>query len=125
MAGAGSLPAAATPDDLVRARGIDLKEVDVIQIAGIGLASLLLILIVGATFAIVWFAALVQLPTAPAVPSPPNTENLAIYKELVEVYKSESDLQVSRFTQIYQPVVVTVLLPVLTAVIGYTFGSKK
>lgn len=124
-----ALPAprhAATATELVRARtGIDVREVDPIQLAGILLAGLLIAGMVLATISILQFATLVALPPAPAPPSPGTNENTALYKQLVDVYKTQNDIQLGRFTQVFQPVIVSVMLPVLTAVIGYTLGSKK
>jgi hypothetical protein len=115
-----------TTTNLVRGRQKwNLREVDPIQVAGILLAGLLVIGMVVVTIAIVWFAQMAALPNMPAAPGAPSNENVALYKQLVDIYKTQNDIQLSRFTQIFQPVVATVLLPVLTAVIGYTLGSKK
>ena len=68
------------------------------------------------------FAGNLQVPAPPAATASPD---LARYTALIENYKSLSDIQVNRFSQLFQAIVVSALLPILTLVLGYIFGKEK
>lgn len=66
------------------------------------------------------------LPSPPVAPTPPiPTNGLEDYKGLVDRYRDFSDIQVKRFTDTFQLVVVTALLPSFTALLGYMFGKRS
>ena len=68
---------------------------------------------------------------SPAVPVPPapspgaQPELVTAFKDRVESYKQLSDVQMNRFSQMFQSVVVTAFLPILTLILGYMFGKQK
>ena len=62
-------------------------------------------------------------PTAPSVPA--TAQALEDYKTLVDRYKDLSGIQIQRFTDTFQLIVVTALLPILTALLGYMFGKRS
>ena len=89
----------------------------------LGFAIGLLIVIALVTWLIIAtsFAGNLQVP---AVPSASASPDLAGYTTLVGNYKSLSDVQVNRFSQMFQAIVVSALLPVLTLVLGFIFGKE-
>lgn len=66
-----------------------------------------------------------SLPPAPVPPSPVTTEGLGNYKTLIDRYKELSDLQVGRFKDLFQLMVITALLPSFTTILGYLFGKRQ
>lgn len=121
------------------ASGIDVTEVDLarevtkesvghelepLQKAGFILAGMVLAAMVIGTIAVVVLTG-VSIAPPPMPPTSPTTETLTLYKQQVDLYKQLSDVQLGRFTSMFQLVVVTVLLPSFTAIVGYTFGATK
>lgn len=104
-----------------------VTAIEGVQLIGFVLALILLAGILAASFVIGQLAfTSVTLPPVPPSPSPPLTaEALDHYKALLDRYKDLSDLQVGRFTQVYQTVVVATLFPAFTAILGYIFGRSK
>lgn len=99
-------------------------ELEPLQKAGFILAGMVLAAMVIGTIAVVVLTG-ISIAPPPMPPTSLSTETLAIYKQQVDLYKQLSDVQLGRFTSMFQLVVVTVLLPSFTAIVGYTFGATK
>lgn len=92
---------------------------------GIGFAVALLIVIGGLTWLIVTNAFTGTI--APPATLPPNasSSDVAEFKDRIADYKALTDIQMNKFSQLFQAVVVAALLPLLTLVLGYLFGKEK
>jgi hypothetical protein len=92
---------------------------------GLGFAIFLLVVLFGLTWLIVGtaFSTAVQPPAA--LPPDPSPSAVAAFKDRIADYKSLSDIQLDRFSQLFQAVVVSAILPLLTLVLGYLFGKEK
>ena|SRR6266487_1312873 len=107
------------------------EEPTPLQKVGFKLAISVFCYIVGASI-VIFFVSFrcIQLPPFPSPPSASGDPDH--YKQLVEAYKTSSDIyqqmakaQVERATQLFQLVVASTILPAFTAILGYIFGSKK
>ena len=98
-----------------------------LQAAGMVLAKLLFAAI-ALTILVIFVVVFAGSPigSTPAAPSAnATTDQITLYKTLVDSYKTLSDAQVSRATQLFQAVVGTALLPTFTAIVGYIFGRSN
>jgi hypothetical protein len=60
-------------------------------------------------------------PTVPVIP--PGTDQATI-KTILDNYKTLQQIALDPFTSLFDSVVVKVLLPVFTSILGYIFGSR-
>ncbi len=108
--------------------GVTLRQLTALQRAGMQLA-----LGVGALGVVVIVALVVywtsQVPPPPALPAPPTEaadipQFISITQTLLDNHKASSDQAVNSATQIFEEVVVKVLLPLFTLILGYIFGAR-
>lgn len=80
---------------------------------------------VGATAAIVIFALVGKwVCTSPAVPMIPPGSDPATVKAMLDNYKALQQSALEPFTTLFDLIVVKVLLPIFTSILGYIFGSR-
>jgi len=81
---------------------------------------------VGALGAIVTIALIVKwIFMAPQPPTIPTGADVNTAKAILENYKTLQQIVLEPFTTLFESVVVKVLLPVFTAIVGYIFGSQR
>ncbi len=87
--------------------------------------GLVLAAFVGATGAVVTFALVAKwVFYAPPVPAiQPGTDQAAV-KALLDNYRTLQQIALEPFTTLFDSIVVKVLLPVFTSILGYIFGSR-
>ena len=61
---------------------------------------------------------------APSPPSIPAGTDPALVKAILDNYKSTLQIALEPFTTLFDSIVVKVLLPVFTSILGYIFGSR-
>jgi hypothetical protein len=86
--------------------------------------GLILAAFVGATGAIVTFALVAKwIFYAPAAPVIPPGAEAATVKAILDNYRTLQQIALDPFTSLFDSVVVKVVLPVFTSILGYIFGS--
>jgi hypothetical protein len=87
--------------------------------------GLVLAAFVGATGAIVTLALLWKwILYAPQVPIIPPTADQAGVKAILDNYKALQQIALEPFNTMFDSIVVKVILPVFTSILGYIFGSR-
>jgi len=86
------------------------------EIAGLVLAGVVLGLITVFTLTVIiyWFR------TAPSL----NSFGVPVTEESLKLYKEASQVIFDRISKMLDIIIVTVLLPILTLILGYIFGSR-
>jgi hypothetical protein len=81
---------------------------------------------VGALGAIVTLALIVKwMLVAPPLPTIPPMADANTTKAILENYKSLQQIVLEPYTTLFDSIVVKVLLPVFTSILGYIFGSQR
>jgi len=62
---------------------------------------------------------------APQVPVIPTNADQATTKAILDNYKTLQQIALEPFTTLFDSVVVKVVLPVFTSILGYIFGSRS
>lgn len=111
---------------LAEDRGFGRGAVRIPPLAQVGrqLFICVLVAIFAITLTILWVA-FSGLPRAPEPPSSLTAESVALYKQSVAVYKDLVEIRLQWAQQLFQQMVVTALLPVLMATLGYIFGRSR
>ena len=96
------------------------------QRIGFDLAKYILCIITGVTATIV-IAVLAKIVYYSLLYSPPlpNESTFALAKNTIDIYRELCKAAVENGLQIFETIVVRTLLPVLTAILGYIFGSRE
>ena len=106
-----------TIEDLVRGESLPQKSRDLPPLARVGYRlAIFLLLYLGAMTAVLLAEYFVNAPSAPSGTALDET-TLALYREL-------SQISVDRTVKLFQILVLAGFLPVLTAVLGYIFGTR-
>ncbi len=109
-------------DDVLRASGAErpVKEGTFLQRTGLVLAAS-----VGALVSLVTLGlTLAWIIDAPRVPAIPNDITPEKAKVIIENYQALQQSALQPLLSIFDSVVVKVLLPVFTSILGYIFGSQ-
>jgi hypothetical protein len=109
-------------DDVLRAGGAErpVKEGTFLQRTGLVLATS-----VGALASVVTLVlVLAWIVYAPRVPVIPNDLDAEKAKAVIENYKQLQQASMQPLLNVFDSVVVKVLLPVFTSILGYIFGSQ-
>jgi hypothetical protein len=94
--------------------GTFLQRTGLILAACVGaLGSLVILLLVGK-----WMC---SAPTTPAIP--PGADSNTV-KAILDNYKTLQQITLEPYTTLFDSIVVKVLLPVFTSILGYIFGSR-
>lgn len=94
--------------------GTFLQRTGLILAACVGaLGSIIILLLVGR-----WVC---SAPTTPAIP--PGADANAV-KAILDNYKTLQQITLEPYTTLFDSIVVKVLLPVFTSILGYIFGSR-
>jgi len=112
-----------SPSEILRSAGADKPVTGGtwLQRTGVVLAGC-----VGTLGAIVTIALIIKwMFIAPQPPTIPTTADVNTAKAILENYKTLQQIVLEPFTTLFESVVVKVLLPVFTAIVGYIFGSQK
>jgi len=87
--------------------------------------GLILAAFVGATGAIVILALVGKWAFyAPQIPTIPPQADQASVKAILDNYKTLQQIALEPFTTMFDSIVVKVILPVFTSILGYIFGSR-
>jgi hypothetical protein len=116
-------PQTVSADDVLRAGGAErpVKEGTFLQRTGLLLAAG-----VGALACIVTLALVIKwIRYAPAVPVIPLDMDREKARIVIENYKQLQQATLDPFTSLFESVVVKVLLPIFTSILGYIFGSRN
>ena len=108
--------------DILKAAGADkpVTKGTFLQRTGLVLAAS-----VGATGAIVTLALVVKwVCYAPALPVIQPGADVATTKAALDNFKTLQQVALEPLTTLFDSIVVTVILPVFTSILGYIFGSK-
>jgi hypothetical protein len=62
---------------------------------------------------------------APQLPAVPPGTDINTAKAILENYKSLQQVALEPYTALFESIVVKVLLPVFTSILGYIFGSQR
>jgi hypothetical protein len=62
---------------------------------------------------------------APPLPTIPPMADANTTKAILENYKSLQQIVLEPYTTLFDSIVVKVLLPVFTSILGYIFGSQR
>jgi hypothetical protein len=111
-----------SPDEILRSAGADKPVTGTwLQRTGAVLAAC-----VGTLAAIVTLALIGKwICTAPPLPAIPLGTDATGAKAILENYKSLQQLALDPYTALFDSIVVKVLLPVFTSILGYIFGSQR
>jgi hypothetical protein len=112
-----------SPNEILREAGAErpVSEGTFLERTGLRLAAGVGLLATVVTLAVVvkWsFCA----PSAPVIPA--NADPASI-KSILENYKTLQQITLEPYTSLFDSVVVKVLLPVFTTILGFIFGSRK
>jgi hypothetical protein len=116
-------PETVSSDEILRAAGAEhpVTEGTFLQKTGLLLAASVGALATLVTVALVikwiWYA-----PAIPAISADMDHEKV---RALIENYKQLQQVTVEPFTTLFDSIVVKVLLPVFTSILGYIFGSQS
>jgi hypothetical protein len=116
-------PEMVSADDVLRASGAErpVKEGTFLQRTGLVLATA-----VGALGSIVilvlLLAFVISTPRGPLLPNDIDPEKA---KAVIENYKQLQEASLQPLLSLFDSVVVKVLLPVFTSILGYIFGSQQ
>jgi hypothetical protein len=108
--------------DILKAAGADkpVTEGTFLQRTGLILAGC-----VGGVAAVVILALVGKwIFYAPTLPVPQAGADPAAVKAMLENYKTLQQIALEPFTTLFDSIVVKVLLPVFTSILGYIFGSR-
>jgi|ERR1035438_3058009 hypothetical protein len=108
--------------DILKAAGADkpVTEGTFLQRTGLILAGC-----VGGVAAVVILALVGKwIFYAPTLPVPQPGADPAAVKAMLENYKTLQQIALEPFTTLFDSIVVKVLLPVFTSILGYIFGSR-
>jgi len=112
-----------SPENVLLSAGAEkpVKEGTYLQRTGLRLA-----LCVGALASFVIVALVIKwICVAPAIPAILPGTDPGTAKAIVENYKSIQQVALEPYTTLFDSVVVKVLLPVFTSILGYIFGSQR
>ena len=115
-------PEMVSADDVLRASGAErpVKEGTFLQRTGLVLATS-----VGALASLVTLGLILAwIISAPHVPAIPNDMDPEKAKVIIENYKQLQQASLQPLLSIFDSVIVKVLLPVFTSILGYIFGSQ-
>jgi len=115
-------PELVEPSEVLRVGGAEqpVKEGTFLQRTGLVLAAS-----VGALASAVTLALVVKWAFyAPPTPSIPSGMDAAQARTLIENYKLLEQATLEPFTTLFDSIVVKVLLPVFTSILGYIFGTR-
>jgi hypothetical protein len=115
-------PEMVSADDVLRAGGAErpVKEGTFLQRTGLVLATS-----VGALASLVTLGLILAwIIFAPRVPAMPNDIDPGKAKVIIENYKELQQASLQPLLSIFDSVIVKVLLPVFTSILGYIFGSQ-
>lgn len=116
-------PQTVSADDVLRAGGAEhpVKEGTFLQRTGLLLAAsvgaIACLVILALVIKWTWYA-----PTIPTIPPDMDREKARI---LIENYRQLQQATLEPFTSLFDSIVVKVLLPVFTSILGYIFGSRS
>ena len=115
-------PEMVSADDVLRASGAErpVKEGTFLQRTGLVLATSVGALVTFVTLGLI----LAWIINAPRVPAMPNDIAPEKAKVLIEDYQALQQASLQPLLSIFDSVVVKVLLPVFTSILGYIFGSQ-
>jgi hypothetical protein len=111
-----------SPNDILKAAGADkpVTEGTFLQRTGLLLAGF-----VGGISAIVILALIGKwIFYAPKLPAIPSNADQATVKAMLDNYRALQQIALEPFTTLFDSIVVKVLLPVFTSILGYIFGSR-
>ena len=112
-----------SPGEILRSAGADkpISEGTFLQRTGLILAAF-----VGGVGALVIVALIAKwTASAPAVPVIPPGSDAVTTKALLDNYQSLQRIALEPFTTLFDSVVVKVLVPIFTSILGYIFGSRE
>jgi hypothetical protein len=116
-------PVTVSADDVLRAGGAEqpVKEGTFLQRTGLLLAgdvgTLASLVIIGLVVKWIFYA-----PSVPVMPPDIDQEKARV---IIENYKQLQQATLEPFTSLFESVVVKVLLPIFTSILGYIFGSRN
>jgi hypothetical protein len=116
-------PETVSADDVLRAGGAErpVKEGTFLQRTGLllaaGVGTLACLVIVGLVAKWMFYA-----PNIPVIPPEFDQEKAHV---IIENYKQLQQATLEPFTSLFESVVVKVLLPIFTSILGYIFGSRN
>jgi hypothetical protein len=116
-------PEMVSADDVLRAGGAErpVKEGTFLQRTGLVLATS-----VGTLASLVTLGLILGwIISAPRVPAIPNDMDPEKAKVIIENYKQLQQASLQPLLGIFDSVIVKVLLPVFTSILGYIFGSHQ
>ena len=88
--------------------------------------GLTLAVCVGSLMAIVTLAIVGKwIWSAPPIPVIPPGADASTVKAILENYKSLQQIAMEPYTAFFETIVVKVLLPIFTSILGYIFGSRS
>jgi hypothetical protein len=111
-----------SPAEILKSAGADkpvsegtyLQRTGLLLAAGVGaLGGAIMLALVGKWF---WYA--------PAIPVIPPSADPATVKAILENYKTLQQTALEPFTTLFDSIVVKVLLPIFTSILGYIYGSR-
>jgi hypothetical protein len=115
-------PEMVSADDVLRAAGAErpVKEGTFLQRTGLVLATS-----VGALASLVTLGLVIAwIIFTPLVPAIPNDMDPGKAKAVIENYKELQQASLQPLLSIFDSIIVKVLLPVFTSILGYIFGSQ-
>jgi hypothetical protein len=116
-------PETVSADDVLRAGGAEqpVKEGTFLQRTGLllaaGVGTLASLVITGLVVKWILYA-----PAVPVIPQGLDQEKARV---IIENYKQLQQVTLEPFTSLFESVVVKVLLPIFTSILGYIFGSRN
>jgi hypothetical protein len=115
-------PEMVSADDVLRASGAErpVKEGTFLQRTGLVLATSVGALASLVTLGLI-LAWIISGPRVPAIPSDMEPEKA---KAIIENYKQLQQASLQPLISIFDAIIVKVLLPVFTSILGYIFGSQ-
>jgi hypothetical protein len=111
--------------DLASAFKLKVQITDLQRLAFMLALGLLVVIVIVTAFITLAIFNGMGLPTVAPLAANPTDAQLAIYKQQLDLVKQVSEMQLARFSQLFQLLVPTVLLPAFTLVLGFLFGKQQ
>lgn len=112
-----------SPDEILKSEGADkpVKQGTFLQRTGLVLAAGVGILAACVIAVVIWkiFA---SVPPAPIIPAGADPANV---KMILENYKTLQQVKLEPYTTLLDSIVVKMLLPIFTSILGYIFGTRS
>ena len=94
-----------------------LQQAGIKIAVGVGIVSVLVIIGLGLQWSL-------QAPEMPILPHNPTDQQITSFKNILDYYKTASELALSGPKELFDIIIVKILYPLFTLILGYVFGTR-